>query len=157
MKHNQLFTAIFAMALTQGAFAAEANLFECTGKTAKGERIQLGYTSSSFAGNPTMSLKIGRKQILPVGQDEISALESAQSNVGNLVSSSVNRRHIADAPDLTYSVLLPDVMVDKMGETVEFKTILMSGYSGGFRRLPLAVQVLSQVDQLKCKASFVNF
>ncbi|MEO5667225.1 MAG: hypothetical protein ABIR96_04125 [Bdellovibrionota bacterium] len=159
MKNFKLASLIVALALTHSAFANEANMFTCVGSTAKKEKVELVYTSTSLTGQPTLALKIAGQQILPANseQDEISVLSDEQTVSGTMVSASLNRRHIADAPDLTHTVLIPTVILDSSTNHVKFDSVLLSGYSGGFRHSPLVVQVLSSVVKLKCDASYAAF
>ncbi|HVJ65216.1 MAG TPA: hypothetical protein VM901_08175 [Bdellovibrionota bacterium] len=155
---STLLTLVGALGAAGHARASEANVFDCVGQNAKGEAIQLKYTSSSFTGQPTFSLKVGEESLVPV--DEARAkltLSSDETAVGNLVAAVIQRKDLADAPDTTYAVLVPNVLLNRMGEVVEFRTVLLSGFKGGFRKLPLVTEVLNQTDALTCQAREVNF
>jgi hypothetical protein len=157
-RFSTLLTIASALSVLGAAHASEANVFDCVGQNGKGEAIQLKYTSSSFTGQPTFSLKVGDQNLVPV--DEARAkitLTSDETAVGNLVAAVIQRKDLADAPDTTYAVLVPNVLLNRMGEVVEFRTVLLSGYKGGFRKLPLVTEVLNQTDALTCQAREVNF
>ena len=158
MKRFHLFiTALFVIILAPGAFAEQANVFECKGLSAKREKIELSYSSSSVIGKPTLSLQIGKSQILPVTDGETYLLTHNDTANGLMVSASLSDPRLADAPTMLYSVIIPTVHLNEVGQSLEFSTVLLSGYTGGYRRAPLALQVLTQVDTIKCVAKAVKF
>jgi|GEM_PF-1384886 len=154
MKFFKVIVALSAVFSTN-AMAAEANLFVCVNKAKK---IEIAYTTSSLDGKPTFSVTRGEDNLYP-GSLEMNrvAMEAQQTFMGKVVSGAVNRKHIADAPDRIYSVVIPHIIMNEETDAVKFKTVGIFGYSGGFRRTPLAVQVITETMTLNCTAQAVNF
>ena len=158
MKCSSLVASLVAVFLSPLVLATQANLFECVGKDSQGQALSLSYTRSSLRAVPTLSLTVEGRRVLPIDPQRQTALfEDTQTLAGTLVSVATNHKDLADAPDLLTSVLIPNVILDPMGPRVPFQAVLLRGYSGGFRRRPLVVQVLTSLDQLDCHASLVDF
>jgi hypothetical protein len=154
MKFSKVIVTLAAL-FSANAMAAEANLFVCANKAKK---IEIAYTTSSFDGKPTFSVTRGEENLYPgnLEQNRV-AMEAKQTFMGKVVSGAVNRKHIADAPDRIYSVVIPHIIMNEETEAVKFKTVGMFGFSGGFRRPPFAVQVITETVTLNCTAQAVNF
>lgn len=160
MKLSQIFALVAVLSLSaHQAHALSANLFECEGDLQNVEgKVKLTYSSTSLTGKPTMSLKIANTQLLPIVREQSKTeILSESTAVGNLVTSVITFENIPDAPQKTYAVLIPNTVLTKMGDVVNFDTVLVSGSRGGYRRAPLAVQTVTSVQTLRCNASAVEF
>ncbi len=136
------------------AFAEQPNLFHCFAKN--DANYVVNYTTTSLTGKPTFSIQDGETNEVPGTGDNLLSLSSDQTPMGNFATALVTRRHIADAPSLFYSLLIPGIGMEP--ETLfSFDTILIKGYSGGFRPYPLAFQQVTEVVDMVCEAQIVDF
>lgn len=151
---KNVFIALALLVGGQTAFAREANLVTCQSDDGA---IELGYTTTSYTGKATFSLKIDGERVLPVNPELASAsIQVGDTAFGKVVSVLVNRKMIADAPALVYGFVLPYINLGDAHE-VTFDSLYLQGITGGYRALPTAFQRISKTAELSCSAKAVLF
>ena len=104
--------SIFSIA----SFGAAPNIYNC-----EGGNMEFHYATTSFAGNPTISIfSDGKKVELPAKTE----IKRTQSPMGTLVSVSDFRMTMVDGPEKRYTVILPTIQL-KTGDVVKFDTMLI--------------------------------
>jgi hypothetical protein len=152
---NVIVAAVLAVAASS-AFAAEANLFTCENAA---EKVQVGYSSTSFVGKPQLNITIDGRDVLlgDAARPNLVSLTSDETVLGELVSAVVTRQFIADAPSLVYSVVIPGIQLGQDATEAKFDTLLIQGSTGGFMALPAVYQRINKTTKLSCKAQAVLF
>jgi hypothetical protein len=150
-----LVSMLLATGLSSTAQASAPNLFSCRNEA---EGIELGYTTSSIIGEPTLSIVQNGTNLLHSQDEQItSSFDSIDTHLGKMVTAFVNRNLIADAPSLVYTVFIPGIVLGDQQNTAEFKTVLLQATSGGFMPLPVVYQNIYKTTELTCTAQRVFF
>lgn len=153
MKNNQIKSALFFGLLlsTTAIFAApiKANSFQC-----KGQNTTIEYSSSSFSGEPLLSIVQNKQQVTKRGTE----IQIQQTVLGNLIS--VMKSAIPDFSSETLTILLPDVNVSKLGRQTLFSSklfITQTKTSIDGSDLVVGKIQSNQVLSISCKATAVVF
>lgn len=162
---NTYFKAFTVAALVAAAAASaeQANMYECK-HDVNGVGVEVGYTTSSFQGEPTFHLqeKSGSLPVAPIGAlsksgEDIRVVKAAP---GNLVTVRDDRSVIMDGPSYSYTLVLPDVNLDEALPVATFETMLIrtrhANTIGGpsFVRGPIQD---SSYTPVRCEARAVQF
>jgi phage baseplate assembly protein gpV len=126
-----------------------ANQYHCTGKNSR-----VDYSSSSFSGEPLLSIQLGKTRFSAQGE-AIQAQQTVLGHVLTLVKSAT-----PDLKTLTVSVLLPDVNVTQLGDKVAFESQLFQTKtmtSIGGSALVNGVIQRNTAQALHCTATAVVF
>lgn len=120
--------AVAALVAAVAASAEEANLYECKSGV-NGVGVEVGYTTTSFDGQPTFQLqeKSGPLPVAPIkglskSGDEIRVVHAAP---GNLVTVHDDRTVIMDGPSYSYTLVLPHVNLSDELPVAAFDTMLI--------------------------------
>ncbi|MFZ2726385.1 MAG: hypothetical protein WAX77_09055 [Methylococcaceae bacterium] len=150
MTKNLFLLALLLVSQNSFADLIAANQYHCTAKN-----ITVDYSSSSFIGQPQINIMIGKKGYGAMGSDLI---QNQATVLGNLITITKNAK-----PDLytdSLTVLLPDVNVNALGESVSFKSQLLvtrTATSIGGPALVNGVIQSNSAKTLECTATAVLF
>jgi hypothetical protein len=109
---------LFCIALFSAASFADfikPNLYNCSGPG-----VTVNYTSTSLAGPPILTFKIGRQTFSGQG----SAISEDTGVLGNLLT--ITRAAIPDLQTDTLTLLLPDINLNGFGASINFNTVVFS-------------------------------
>jgi hypothetical protein len=137
------------------AFAAQPNQYICANAA---KHMNVIYSSSSFMGQPEMTISVNDQSIVPGNAEQSFVSLSAQSTMlGQFVTADVISRVIADGPSSVYSLIVPGIILGD-APIVKFETKLLIGVNNGGRAVgPVVLQHITDVISLKCVAQSVQF
>jgi hypothetical protein len=143
-------SVLVAGLMGMSAFAApvQPNLFEC-----RGQGVEVGFTTTSFQGKPTFSLKQNGQSTHRTGDE----LRQVKTVAGTLVS--VNLRYVPDLKTDSATLVVPHINI-RDHEEVKFGTMLIltsSRTSIGGPGLVQGVINPSSYVPVSCTAKHVQF
>jgi hypothetical protein len=147
---------LVAMAMLSGlnAFAADgvnANSFTCQGP----KKTEIGFTTTSFIGKPTLGVQFEGVEAKQSG--EVTVVQTA---IGMLATITDNHLAMVDGPTVRYSLVVPHVKVDAIGDGEKFDTVAIRTVVSNpfFRPTPSAgVGENNSFVKVECTAQAVAF
>lgn len=144
-----IFFGIMLVGNTCYADLIPANLYQCSNKN-----ITVNYSSSSLTGEPILNISIGKRAYAATGNN----IQLQKTVLGNLVG--MVKTSVPDLYTNTMTVLLPDVNVTTLGESINFKSKFLITHaidSIGGAQLVNGVIQNNSVITLECSATAVVF
>ena len=140
--------------LVSGSAMAEVQPNKVNCSDVNDPQYKVSYETKSTTTLGKLKVVDNGQQLVPENNAQYRVQMTLENTrVGRVVTAaSIDRKMIADVPVLLYSLIVPN-FVPRENLKIPFNTILISGYSGGFRRPPFAVQVIKEVRNLACEAS----
>jgi hypothetical protein len=129
--------------------AVNANLFVCNGPG----NTDVSFTSSSFTGSPTMQATFQGSR----AQGKVSVSQSA---IGTLATITDTHMVPVDGPTVRYTLVVPHTLLNKVGDTEKFETLLIRTNVANpfFRPAPSARLVENNTAvSVECTAQSVLF
>ena len=151
------FFGIVAMLAASTAQAGNLNLFQCVSED---RSLEVSYSSSSFTGEPQMSVTIDGDVVFPPQASQFPGLVSVKSDesvFGKFVFGMDSSRTPVDAPSYIFGFFVPKMSLADGQRVAKFDSIFLKGSVGGHIPQWVPAQHINDTVKISCEAQSVVF